>query len=149
MYPGFLLVTGPRPGAYHGPTRRSPVLAAGHTCTCAASAGECGPAPSAKSESTEPEFGITPVSIPSRLAEPYRGVRVLGNHPSTLAPALQIAIEHFVQYYNHQRYHESLDNLTPVSIYYGKHKEVQSEREKIKRNTMALRRQQNLVLVGV
>jgi hypothetical protein len=55
----------------------------------------------------------------------------------------------FVEYYNNQRYHESLDNMTPVSIYYGKQKEVQSEREKIKQGTMTLRRQQNLVLVGV
>jgi putative transposase len=59
------------------------------------------------------------------------------------------AIDDFVEYYNNQRYHESLDNMTPVSIYYGKQKEVQSERDKIKRETMALRRQQNLVLVGV
>jgi putative transposase len=65
--------------------------------------------------------------------------------PSQLAEA----IEDFVEYYNNQRYHESLDNMTPVSIYYGKEKEVQSERQKIKRETMALRRQQNLFLVGV
>ena len=58
-------------------------------------------------------------------------------------------IEGFVAYYNNQRYHESLDNMTPVSIYYGKDKEVQSERDKIKRETMILRRQQNLVPVGV
>jgi len=65
--------------------------------------------------------------------------------PSQLAEA----IDDFVAYYNNQRYHESLDNMTPVSIYYGKEKEVQSERETIKRETMALRRQQNLFLVGV
>jgi len=65
--------------------------------------------------------------------------------PSQLAEA----IDDFVKYYNNQRYHESLDNMTPVSIYYGKEKEVQSEREKIKRETMSLRRQQNLVPVGV
>jgi transposase InsO family protein len=65
--------------------------------------------------------------------------------PSQLAEA----IDDFVEYYNNQRYHESLDNMTPASIYYGKEKEVRSEREKIKRETMTLRRQQNLVLVGV
>lgn len=65
--------------------------------------------------------------------------------PSQLAEA----IEDFVEYYNHQRYHESLDNMTPVSIYCGKQKEVQSERDKIKRETMSLRRQENLVPVGV
>jgi len=59
------------------------------------------------------------------------------------------AIDSFVEYYNNQRYHESLDNMTPVSIYYGKEKEVQSKRDKIKRKTMALRRQQNLISAGV
>ena len=59
------------------------------------------------------------------------------------------AIDDFVEYYNNQRYHESLDNMTPVSIYYGKEKEVQSKQDKIKRETMALRRQQNLISVGV
>lgn len=59
------------------------------------------------------------------------------------------AIDDFVEYYNNQRYHESLDNMTPAVIYYGKEKEVQSKREKIKRKTMALRRQQNLVPVSV
>jgi len=43
--------------------------------------------------------------------------------PSQLAEA----IDDFVEYYNNQRYHESLDNMTPVSIYYGKQKEVQSK----------------------
>jgi len=65
--------------------------------------------------------------------------------PSQLAEA----IDDFVDYYNNQRYHEILDNMTPASIYYGKEKEVQSEREKIKRETLSLRRQQNLVPVGV
>ena len=62
---------------------------------------------------------------------------------------LRVAIGEFIEYYNNRRYHESLDNMTPVSIYYGKQKEVQSKRDKIKRKTMALRRQQNLISVGV
>ena len=59
------------------------------------------------------------------------------------------AIEDFVEYYNNHRYHESLDNMTPASIFYGKEKEVQSERKKIKRETITLHRQQNLVPIGV
>ena len=39
--------------------------------------------------------------------------------------------------------------MTPAVIFYGKEKEVQSKRENIKRETMALRRLQNLVPVGV
>jgi transposase InsO family protein len=37
------------------------------------------------------------------------------------------ALEDFVEYYNNQRYHESLDNMTPADIFYGKEKEVQSK----------------------
>jgi putative transposase len=62
---------------------------------------------------------------------------------------LREAIADFVNYYNNQRYHESLENMTPVDVYYGKEKEVKTKREKIKRRTMALRRQQNLMPAGV
>ena len=62
---------------------------------------------------------------------------------------LREAIAGFVNYYNNQRYHESLDNMTPADVFYGKEKEVRSRREKIKRKTMALRREQNLIPAGV
>jgi transposase InsO family protein len=62
---------------------------------------------------------------------------------------LREAIADFVSYYNNQRYHELLDNITPVDVFYGKEKDVQSKREKIKRRTMALRRQQNLIPASV
>jgi len=32
---------------------------------------------------------------------------------------LKTRINEFVNYYNHERYHESLDNLTPADVYYG------------------------------
>jgi transposase InsO family protein len=57
---------------------------------------------------------------------------------------LEQAIEAFVDYYNHERYHESLDNLTPADVFAGKEKEVLSKREKIKRKTLEKRRRQNL-----
>ena len=62
---------------------------------------------------------------------------------------LREAVADFVSYYNNQRYHESLDNMTHVDVLYGKEKEVQSKREKIKRRTMAIRCQQNLMPAGV
>jgi hypothetical protein len=45
--------------------------------------------------------------------------------------------------YDHQRYHESLGNVTPSDIYFGTAKEVQSRREEIKRRTLEARRRQH------
>jgi putative transposase len=56
---------------------------------------------------------------------------------------LQRAIGDFVAYYNHERYHESLDNMTPADIYFGRAKEVKTRREEIKQATLEKRRQQH------
>jgi putative transposase len=45
-----------------------------------------------------------------------------------------------VSYYNHRRYHESLDNCTPADVYYGRHQQVLSERSKIKKLTTEKRK---------
>jgi putative transposase len=49
-------------------------------------------------------------------------------------------IERFVRYYNEERYHESLDNLTPADVYSGKRGEILQERRKIKIQTLQKRR---------
>ena len=54
---------------------------------------------------------------------------------------LERRISKFVEYYNHERYHESLDNLTPADVFYGRGQKVLNKREKIKIQTMALRKQ--------
>ena len=53
---------------------------------------------------------------------------------------LKIALQGFVSYYNHERYHESLRNLTPADVFYGRGQEILDQREKIKRSTLAMRR---------
>ena|SRR6516225_8772039 len=49
-------------------------------------------------------------------------------------------IEEFVSYYNNCRYHESLDNLTPADVYFGRGQVILERREKIKRKTIEQRR---------
>ena len=58
--------------------------------------------------------------------------------------ALQHAIASFVDYYNTQRYHESLDNLTPADMYFGRREEVLSRRAQIKQLTLKQRYRHNL-----
>lgn len=54
---------------------------------------------------------------------------------------LEQAMADFVVYYNTQRYHESLDNLTPQDVYLGRTQEVLSQRQQIKQQTLQQRRQ--------
>ncbi|WP_234636902.1 integrase core domain-containing protein, partial [Allorhizobium ampelinum] len=53
---------------------------------------------------------------------------------------LEAQIAAFVEHYNHRRYHESLDNLTPADVYSGRGQTILLEREKIKRDTIRQRR---------
>jgi len=62
---------------------------------------------------------------------------------------LEQAIADFVAYYNHERYHEAIDNLTPADVYAGKSQEVLTKREQIKQNTLADRRSINLQVPAV
>lgn len=57
---------------------------------------------------------------------------------------LEQAIADFVVYYNTQRYHESLDNVTPADVFFGRHQEVLSKRAIIKQQTLQQRLQQHL-----
>lgn len=56
---------------------------------------------------------------------------------------LERQIEAFVDYYNNQRYHESLNNVTPADVYFGRDKAILREREKIKKLTFRQRRLQH------
>ena len=56
---------------------------------------------------------------------------------------LEAHIARFVEHYNHRRYHESLNNLTPADVYFGRGQTILLDRERIKRQTFALRRLQH------
>jgi transposase InsO family protein len=68
---------------------------------------------------------------------------------------LEQEIERFVNYYlpaptrsgqagNNERYHESLNNVTPADMYYGRHQDIISRRERLKRRTLKARKRYNL-----
>lgn len=62
---------------------------------------------------------------------------------------LERAIAEWAEYYNNQRYHESLENVTPADVYFGREKEIIKKRNKLKEQSLALRHQQYLHFVGV
>ena len=65
--------------------------------------------------------------------------QILLNH-YYLPSELQEHLQRFIRYYNHERYHESLDNLTPADVFYGRDQDILEQRQQIKHNTMSMRR---------
>jgi putative transposase len=61
---------------------------------------------------------------------------------------LERAIAEWVEHYNHERYHESLDNLTPEGVYEARRNEILDQRAVVKARTMAKRKVRNLRLSG-
>jgi putative transposase len=57
---------------------------------------------------------------------------------------LEQAIEEFIDYYNNQRYHEALNNVTP-DVFFGRAKAIVDQRERIKQATLIQRRTQHLL----
>ena len=56
---------------------------------------------------------------------------------------LEQQIEAFIEHYNHRRYHESLENVTPADAYFGRATAIIQRRERIKRQTIEHRRLQH------
>lgn len=53
---------------------------------------------------------------------------------------LKARIGEWVDYYNNQRYHEAIENVTPSDKYYGRDQEILKRRERLKTETLELRR---------
>ena len=49
----------------------------------------------------------------------------------------------FVEHYNHVRYHESIDNLTPADVYFGRAEAILAECKRTKLATIANHRLQH------
>lgn len=58
-------------------------------------------------------------------------------HPEELTQALN----EFIENYNNNRYHESLNNLTPADVYFGRSDKILEQIAVIKQKTIAKRRQ--------
>jgi putative transposase len=56
---------------------------------------------------------------------------------------LERQIGAFVEHYNHVRYHESIENVTPADVYFGRAETILAERKRIKLATIANRRLQH------
>ena len=61
---------------------------------------------------------------------------------------LEARIGEFVAHYNHLRYHESLDNVTPADAYFGRAETIIKQRKRIKRKTIEHRRLQHRKLAA-
>ena len=60
---------------------------------------------------------------------------------------LEHQVGRFVDYYNHHRVHEALDNLTPADVYEGRAVEITTARNLVKEQTLRSRRRLNLGLM--
>ncbi|SFV16041.1 MULTISPECIES: integrase core domain-containing protein, partial [unclassified Methylobacterium] len=65
--------------------------------------------------------------------------RILLEH-AYLPGELEARVAAFVEHYNHVRAHESLGNLTPADVYFGRGEAILRERAQIKRQTLMDRR---------
>jgi putative transposase len=68
--------------------------------------------------------------------------RILLEHYS-LPGDLETEIAAFVGRYHHRRYHESIDNLMPADVYFGRGHTILLQRERIKRQIIQQRRLQH------
>ena len=57
---------------------------------------------------------------------------------------LKKAIDEYIEYYNNERYHESLNNCTPASVYNGTNKIILEQRRLLKQKSMKQRRRNHL-----
>jgi putative transposase len=73
-----------------------------------------------------------------RYHRSMKNVLLLDNYYSP--DELKAEIAAFVEHYNHRRYHESLDNVTPADAYNGRRTQIVTERQRIKERTMKLRK---------
>lgn len=63
--------------------------------------------------------------------------------PYEMPGELKEAVKAFIEYYNYQRYHEGLGDVTPYDAYTGRHLEVIQRRKEAKNRTLSARKSYN------
>ena len=63
--------------------------------------------------------------------------------PYEMPSELKEAIRAFINYYNYQRYHEGLGNVTPFDVYTGRHLAIFQKRQEVKSRTLTERKSYN------
>jgi len=63
--------------------------------------------------------------------------------PYEMPVDLEEAIGAFIEYYNYQRYHEGLGDVTPYDVYIGRHLEILRRRKEVKSETLQARKAYN------
>ena len=63
--------------------------------------------------------------------------------PYEMPSALEEAIRSFVGYYNYQRYHEALGNVSPYDVYTGRYLEILQPRREVNNKILETRKDYN------